>query len=271
LPPTIPATAGRPQLNASAWYDPATRCWKTWQASFLLDTLEPFSETWPKAGMIVAGEFYPQPKQERRIRGIASGLWQTPTVPNGGRGSKTEMTPTGVLPNGQKRQVGLEHQVKMVERHVWPTPTASLSGDCPAERNRKSPNLEAMVNMLPTPTSRDWKSGTGAQAREGHAPPLSDVVGGKLNPRWVEGLMGWPVGWTDLAPLPVAVLEAWAATWAGEAGRSAWQDGSWEHGIDRTLQDRLPHRADQLKALGNGQVPQVAAMAWSLLTENEPV
>jgi len=25
--------------------------------------------------------------------------------------------------------------------------------------------------------------------------------GGKLNPTWVEWLMGWPLGWTDLKPL----------------------------------------------------------------------
>jgi hypothetical protein len=25
--------------------------------------------------------------------------------------------------------------------------------------------------------------------------------GGKLNPDWVEWLMGWPLGWTDLKPL----------------------------------------------------------------------
>jgi hypothetical protein len=27
---------------------------------------------------------------------------------------------------------------------------------------------------------------------------LGEVVGGKLNPQWVEWLMGYPIGWTDL-------------------------------------------------------------------------
>jgi hypothetical protein len=27
------------------------------------------------------------------------------------------------------------------------------------------------------------------------------TIGGKLNPTWVEWLMGWPLGWTDLKPL----------------------------------------------------------------------
>ena len=26
-------------------------------------------------------------------------------------------------------------------------------------------------------------------------------TGGKLNPDWVEWLMGWPIGWTELKPL----------------------------------------------------------------------
>lgn len=34
-----------------------------------------------------------------------------------------------------------------------------------------------------------------------HAPSLSDHVGGALNPEWVEWLMGFPVGWTDLEHL----------------------------------------------------------------------
>jgi hypothetical protein len=31
--------------------------------------------------------------------------------------------------------------------------------------------------------------------------PLSEQIGGSLNPTWVEWLMGWPLGWTDLKPL----------------------------------------------------------------------
>jgi hypothetical protein len=30
---------------------------------------------------------------------------------------------------------------------------------------------------------------------------LSCQAGGKLNPTWVEWLMGWPIGWTDCEPL----------------------------------------------------------------------
>jgi len=55
---------------------------------------------------------------------------------------------------------------------------------------------------LPTPTARDWKD-TGKCPSElaRHSPPLAVHAGGKLSPLWVEWLMGWPIGWTDLNPL----------------------------------------------------------------------
>lgn len=64
--------------NALAWFDQNTRCWRTWQASLLQDTLKPFSETLPRAGMMLGGVLYRQPKWERRISAIESGLLPTP-------------------------------------------------------------------------------------------------------------------------------------------------------------------------------------------------
>ena len=32
---------------------------------------------------------------------------------------------------------------------------------------------------------------------------------GRLNPEWVEWLMGWPVGWTDLKPLGMDKFREW--------------------------------------------------------------
>ena len=33
--------------------------------------------------------------------------------------------------------------------------------------------------------------------------------GGQLNPTWVEWLMGWPLGWTDLKPLETDKFQQW--------------------------------------------------------------
>jgi DNA (cytosine-5)-methyltransferase 1 len=73
--------------------------------------------------------------------------------------------------------------------------------------NIKNPrgNLEEAVYAAtwPTPKGTDWKDGTteGTQGRD--SPDLGKVVGqskvsGSLNPTWVEWLMGFPSGWTDL-------------------------------------------------------------------------
>ena len=70
-------------------------------------------------------------------------------------------------------------------------------------RNGGAPkNLREQIHLWPTPTARDWKDG----ASIGSAPEnglLGRVVNpspatGSLNPNWVEWLMGYPVGWTDL-------------------------------------------------------------------------
>jgi hypothetical protein len=35
------------------------------------------------------------------------------------------------------------------------------------------------------------------------------AVGGRLSPTWVEWLMGWPLGWTDLKPLVMDKYQQW--------------------------------------------------------------
>jgi hypothetical protein len=49
-----------------------------------------------------------------------------------------------------------------------------------------------------TPTARDHKSGRGNNEREYKelTPMVERQQSGKLNPRWVETLMGLPIGWT---------------------------------------------------------------------------
>ena len=81
---------------------------------------------------------------------------------------------------------------------------------------------------LPTPAVVDWsptdgevyrtKTGTlrlkradGRTSRMG----LEAHVGGKLNPTWVEWLMGWPTGWTDLKPLAMDKYRQWQLSLGG--------------------------------------------------------
>lgn len=82
---------------------------------------------------------------------------------------------------------------------MWPTPTASLSdkgGRITPRKGREGGTLIEAVSARtwPTPLARDWKSGS--KATKQNSRPLSEEVGGALNPEWVEWLMGWPIGHT---------------------------------------------------------------------------
>ena len=66
---------------------------------------------------------------------------------------------------------------------------------------------QGKLQSWPTPTARDWKDGTnpsdnaptnGLLGRAAPRDPTSQP--GQLSPDWVDMLMGFPVGWTDLEP-----------------------------------------------------------------------
>jgi hypothetical protein len=160
----------------------------------------------------------------------------------------------------------------MANNKLWPTlrtqMTRSVKVRADDPRGHKC-NLEEVVavRMLPTPTARDFKTGhkgTDKDAKltpSGHGCQLNDLVdGGKLNPEFVEWLMNFPKGWTSLEPMELSDMETWRS-------EIPWIAGEWE-GVPRVAVG-VKNRVDRLKAIGNGQVPQVAAAAWNLLTGND--
>jgi hypothetical protein len=153
-----------------AKYDPNTSLWRTAQCSLLEEEPESL-EILPRWGITRHGLLWEQPTLERLTRGTESGLSESIPTPNAWDAKRGPLSKE--LYESKTRQISL---VTYVKHH----PT-----------NEK----------FPTPTRRDYKSGTEAQDRPGHSPPLSNLVGGTLNPTWVEWLMGWPLGWTDLKPL----------------------------------------------------------------------
>ena len=115
-------------------------------------------------------------------------------------------------PNDRKDGFGsLTMQVKALEK--WPTPTTMDTITRSKEsylkvqnRPRQGKNLTKLGDIIywPTPMSSEHKANR--QTRENHQNGLTQAVlatetGGQLNPTWVEWLMGWPLGWTDLKPL----------------------------------------------------------------------
>lgn len=221
LPTKIPAMDGLIPLASFAWLDPSTFCWKTYQGSFLPPTSELSSVTWPRAGIVVAGTAYQLRPLAPTTRGTGSGLWPTPTIPNGGRVVQQDaiwhgMT-TAYTPDGRKQQVGLESAVRR-----WPTPRAHETGDYQYDqgnKNRKRLALTGMIKRYPTPRAspnenRQTKR-TPSQEDGNHGKSLAAEVGGKPNPDWVEWMMGVPTGWTGLEPLATDKFRQWLQKFGG--------------------------------------------------------
>jgi hypothetical protein len=53
----------------------------------------------------------------------------------------------------------------------------------------------------PTPTAHNAKEGAYPSEYLRNTPSLASIVGGKIHPQFVEWMMGWPIGHTDLKPL----------------------------------------------------------------------
>ena len=65
-----------------------------------------------------------------------------------------------------------------------------------------SNSRKALRKKLATPVARMWKdSGKSPSELNRNSETLAMQAGGSLNPQWVEWLMGWSLGWTDLKPL----------------------------------------------------------------------
>ena len=98
--------------------------------------------------------------------------------------------------------VTLERRTGAKGSGLWPTPTVCGNNNRKGISPKAGDGLATAVKRFATPLARDWRSGKASQAtHEKNSRPLSEQVGGSLNPTWVEWLMGWPLGWTDLKPL----------------------------------------------------------------------
>lgn len=207
-------------LVAFAWYDRRWRLWRTWQRSFT-EGWARFSETWPASAMTRDGFAFRPQTAEHGICESASGLWPTPSVPNGGRALPEGTTLTGKTPDGKKRQVDLRQVLKA----NLPTPrccagkrsagmnrtemyrafrllptltvgdskqTTAFSGQNPIlyQAVRRMPTVKATISG-PDAARRNRKTSDGAD-------DLATVIGGPLNPLWIEWYMGYPLEWTAL-------------------------------------------------------------------------
>jgi hypothetical protein len=131
-------------------------------------------------------------------------MWRTPDNMKGGSnlpGIKKALDEGHLKrPSGQPMQIRLQDQVK--EKRLWPTPTTDSATNRTKKYKQGGTPLTVAVQRWPTPTANEdaaGRPGGKMQKMLGNHPEVRKPLGGgTLNPTWVEWLMGYPKGWTDL-------------------------------------------------------------------------
>ena len=82
------------------------------------------------------------------------------------------------------------------------TKAAAIQGPSQPDGKRGETLISAVRRarqIFATLTARDWRSGKASQAtHDRNSRPLSEQIGGTLNPTWCEWFMGFPTEWTEL-------------------------------------------------------------------------
>ena len=184
-----------------ARYDHSASLWRTAQCS-LVEGLDVYSETWPRWGSMRNGALYLRPIPELFICGSESGLWQTPVADDSVNRAKGKWNSRG--------------EPKLSAQVMWPTPTVCGNYNRPGASATSGMGLASAVKLFPTPTGGgkskttclgDW-GGSGSRKKMETLIEDGEMFG-PLNPDWVEWLMGWPIGATDLKPLATGKFQEW--------------------------------------------------------------
>lgn len=102
-----------------------------------------------------------------------------------------------------------EHPTCENESGYWPTPRANDGEKRGTIANNPRNGLPSAA-MYSTPCARDWKdNGKSPAELARNSETLATQAGGRLNPTWVEWLMGWPLGWTDCDALVTDKFQSW--------------------------------------------------------------
>ena len=220
---------------------PTPEAWTVQKYSLQKDGQEKTQRSKNLTAMALNGELS-QPDQDKTSmngKNQESSNWPTPRASN-----------PGSRPNGKGGKI-LAEEVQKQESSNWPTPTAAEGSKIGGQANYGQVGLSNQPSIVGSVTrEKGIKSG---KEKNWPTPNVSDIYcanvphdigrnylrsevlddykksSGKLNPDWCEQLMGLPVGWTKI--------------------------------------DDADDRISRLMAIGNGVVPQTAALAWVTLSE----
>ena len=137
--------------------------------------------------------------------GDAVRMWPTPTT------QETEHPEAVLTETGRRlsKDGKSSHSLGLADAaRLWPTPTVDDASNVNPKPNRFRGLVAAVNETWPTPRAamgetrnhtvytRSMEKPQNLENKVASEDP--SAIGGKLNPTWVEWLMGFPLGWTDL-------------------------------------------------------------------------
>ena len=145
----------------------------------------------------------------RGIKGKEFGLLHTPTATEIGMRSPAAMERRKKYRESIGRKTvppgNLLEQIQM----MFPTPAARDHKDSTISKSHQNRNSDSlpitMMRMYGTPKAQDnraalWDRGKGNLGEQVHGENNARATGGRLNPEFVEFLMGYPKHWTKVEP-----------------------------------------------------------------------
>lgn len=278
------ADFGRSTRVSFARFDPVSFSWKIPHFLFQ-EGWDEYSQTWPRYGMMVRGECYQLPPWARDTGATVFGELSGDVIEGEGNARMFGTSPCRNAPRSDRFRRGVMNLGELVDEEnarqasAWPTPTVNDShGVSPGQTPRDILSHavekgETKSHTYPTVGTRNMGGCSGSFSKLKHLVeigrlPPEDARGmaggmkaedgatiencGMLNPDWVEWLMGWPIGWTDI----------------DDGGELLWLEldddpAEWEPPLMHRITRKKKHRVKRIETLGNGQVPLCAAVAFA--------
>jgi len=181
------------------YYDRDTSSLRTYQRLLFSDSTSSL-QTLPRRGMMQSGLIFGHPTSAH------------PTKENESLSSPIP-TPTTDSVNQRKKEYAQGGMPLAMYAQKFPTPrTSDVEGGIVKDVQLKNGNffrknkegvrwgvkLRDAVAMFPTPAKRDYKDNASPSEHNRHSPSMASIVGGKLNPHFVEWLMNLPNDWTKI-------------------------------------------------------------------------
>ena len=157
--------------------------------------------------------YYLLQQSTHRIKDTGVGLWPTPDANMGNRGTQPKWTKN--RPSGHHAQYTINQAVRDNPK-MWPTPRANDSNHSKIGQksfnHRRDRRYFAEVvmqhehdkKMFLTPSANEDAAGrVGGKMQKmlGNSPEVRNTGEGTLSAEWVELLMGYPKGWTDIGEM----------------------------------------------------------------------